>query len=127
MARLSMKQSFYEDAIPLLEEGLKAAPKRPNLLAALGECYFMTGKVDQAKDTFQTLIQANPSARSYAFMALCYRNQGRFDEAINYLQQGLKADPRDVSCLYNLGYIASRQGTIRPGGEMASTSPRHRP
>ncbi|MGD0223212.1 MAG: tetratricopeptide repeat protein [Terriglobia bacterium] len=110
MARLSMKQSFFEDAIPLLEEGLKAAPNRPNLLAALGECYFMSGKSDQARDTFQTLIQVNPSARSYAFMALCYRNQGRFDEAVKYLEQGLKADPRDVSCLYNLGYIASRQG-----------------
>ncbi len=117
MARLSMKQSFYEDAIPLLEEALKVDPQRAKLLAALGECYFMTGKVDQAKDTFQTLIQANPSARSYAFMALCYRNQGRFDEAENYLKQGLKADPRDVSCLYNLGYIASRQGQYDQAGK----------
>jgi len=110
MARLSMKQSFYEDAIPLLEEGLKVVPNRPKLLAALGECYFMAGKVDNAKDTFQTLIQVDPSARSYAFMALCYRHQGQFDEAVKYLEQGLKADPHDVSCLYNLGYIASRQG-----------------
>src|SRR5208282_5398734 len=45
MARLSMKQSFYEDAIPLLEEGLKVDPNRPKLLAALGESYFMAGKV----------------------------------------------------------------------------------
>jgi len=110
MARLSMKQSFYEDAIPLLEEGLKVVPNRPNLLAALGECYFMMGKIDKAKDTFQTLIQVDPSARSYAFMALCYRHLGRFDEAVKYLEQGLKADPHDVSCLYNMGYIASRQG-----------------
>jgi len=110
MARLSMKQSFYEDAIPLLEEGLKVDPNRPKLLAALGESYFMAGKVDNAKDTFQTLIQVDPSARSYAFMALCYRHQGRFDEAVKYLEQGLKADPHDVSCLYNMGYIASRQG-----------------
>jgi tetratricopeptide (TPR) repeat protein len=110
MARLSMKQSFYEDAIPLLEEGLKVVPNRPNLLAALGECYFMMGKVDNAKDTFQTLIQVDPSARSYAFMALSCRHLGRFDEAVKYLEQGLKADPHDVSCLYNLGYIASRQG-----------------
>jgi len=110
MARLSMKQSFYEDAIPLLEEGLKVVPNRPNLLAALGECYFMMGRVDKAKNTFQTLIQVDPSGRSYAFMGLCYRNLGRFDEAQKYMEQGLKADPHDVSCLYNLGYIASRQG-----------------
>jgi tetratricopeptide (TPR) repeat protein len=30
MARLSMKHSFYEDAIPLLEEGLKVSPNRPD-------------------------------------------------------------------------------------------------
>jgi len=110
MARLSMKQSFYEDAIPLLEEGLKVAPRRPDLLAALGECYFMTGKVENAEDTFHTLIQVDPSARSFGFMALCYRHLGRFEEAVKYLRQGLRADPHDVSCLYNLGYIASRQG-----------------
>ena len=127
MARLSMKQSFFEDAIPLLEDGLKAVPNRPNLLAALGESYFMSGKLDKAGETFQTLIQVNPSARSYAFMALCYRNQGRYDEAVKYLEQGLKADPHDVSCLYNMGYIASRQGQYDAGGEMAQTSPRRRP
>ena len=115
MARLSMKQAFYEDAIPLLEEGLKVVPNPPKLLAALGECYFMSGKVDKARDTFQTLIQVDPSARSYAFMALSYRHLGRFDEAVKYLEQGLKADPHDVSCLYNLGYIASRQGQYDQG------------
>ncbi|MBZ5668715.1 MAG: tetratricopeptide repeat protein [Acidobacteriia bacterium] len=115
MARLSMKQAFYEDAIPLLEEGLKVVPHRPSLLAALGECYFMMGNVEKAKDTFQTLIQVDPSARSYAFMGLCYRNLGRFDEAQKYLEQGLKVDPHDVSCLYNMGYIASRQGQYDMG------------
>jgi tetratricopeptide (TPR) repeat protein len=115
MARLSMKQSFFEDAIPLLQKGLKVAPKRAKLLAALGECYFMAGKVEEAKDTFQTLIQVDPSARSYSFMALCYRNQGRFGEATKYLEQGLKADPHDPACLYNLGYIASRQGQYDAG------------
>jgi len=110
MARLSMKQSFYGDAIPLLEEGLKVDPHRPDLLAALGECYFVSGKVDQALPTFQKLLQVDSSSRSYAFLGVCYRHLGRFDQAEKYLQQGLKLNPRDVPCLYNLGYIASRQG-----------------
>ncbi len=115
MARLSMKQSFFEDAIPLLEEGLNVEPHRPSLLAALGECYFMMGKVNQARDTFQTLLKVDPSARSYAFMGLCFRHLGRFDEAVKYFQQGLKIDPRDASCLYNMGYIESRQGHYEAG------------
>jgi tetratricopeptide (TPR) repeat protein len=110
MARLSMRQSFFEDAIPLLEQGVKVAPRRPDLHAALGECYFTTGKVPQALKEFQTLIELDPSGRSYAFMALYYRHMGRFEEARKYLMLGLKVDPNNSSCLYNMGYILSRQG-----------------
>ncbi|HEV2351387.1 MAG TPA: tetratricopeptide repeat protein [Terriglobia bacterium] len=110
MARLSMRQSFYEDAIPLLEEGVKIDPRRPDLHAALGECYFTTGKVPLAIQEFQTLIKLDPSARSYAFMALYYRHLGRFEEAKKYLVLGLKADPHNASCLYNMGYILCHQG-----------------
>jgi len=115
MARSSMKQEFYADAIPLLEEGLKIASKRPNLLAALGECYFMMGKVEQAKNTFETLIDVDPSASSYTFMGLWYRHEGQFDEAWKYFERGLKADPHSAACLYNLGYLATRQGHYDTG------------
>ncbi|HUI43336.1 MAG TPA: tetratricopeptide repeat protein [Terriglobia bacterium] len=115
MARLSMKQSFYADAIPLLEQGLKVAPRQPKLLAALGESYFMMGKVDKSKATFETLVEVDPSAGSYAFMGLWYRHQGQFDEAAKFFKLGLKADPRNAACLYNLGFIASRQGRYDAG------------
>ncbi|PYV15782.1 MAG: hypothetical protein DMG21_14015 [Acidobacteria bacterium] len=110
-ARISMNERFHEDAIPLLEEGLKLAPNRPDLHAALGECYFIDGKVDKALEEFQALIKLDPSARSYAFLALAYRNLGRFDEARKVLDEGLKLDPHNTACLFNLGYIASRQGS----------------
>src|SRR5262249_35796043 len=35
---------------------------------------------------------------------------GRFDEARKYFQEGLKRDPRNASCLFNMGYIDGRQG-----------------
>lgn len=110
MARLSMKQSFYQDAVPLLKEGLKISPNSPDFHAALGECYFIAGKLDKAIQEFQQLIKLDPRARSYAFMALCYRHLGRYDEAKKYLELGLKNDPHNAACLYNMGYIASRQG-----------------
>jgi tetratricopeptide (TPR) repeat protein len=113
MARLSMRQSFFADAIPLLEEGVRIDPRRPDFHAALGECYFNTGKVPQAVQEFRTLIKLDPSARSYAFMALYYRHLGRYDEAKKYLDLGLKADPRNASCLYNMGYILNRQGNYQ--------------
>jgi tetratricopeptide (TPR) repeat protein len=110
MARVSMSQNYFEDAIPLLESALATAPQRSDLRAALGESYFMAGKVDKAIEEFQKLIQADPSARSYVFLGISYRHLGRFDEAKQYFQQGLKLDPHNSACLFNLGFIAERQG-----------------
>lgn len=110
LARVSMSQNYYEDTIPLLESGLKIAPQRTELLAALGECYFIAGKVDKAIEVFGKLIDADPSPRSYAFMGLTYRHLGRFDRARKYFQEGLKKDPHDAACLFNMGYIEEHQG-----------------
>jgi tetratricopeptide (TPR) repeat protein len=110
MARVSMSQNYFEDAIPLLESGVAIAPQRSDLLAALGESYFMAGKVDKAIETFQKLIKLDPSARSYVFLGISYRHLGRFDEAKQYFQDGLRLDPHNSACLFNLGFIAERQG-----------------
>ena len=110
LARTSMAQSYFEDAIPLLETGLKIAPQRADLRAALGESYFTSGKTGKAIQEFQALIDLDPSARSYASMGLAYRHLGRFDEARTYFQKGLKQNPHDPSCLFNLGYIEEGRG-----------------
>jgi tetratricopeptide (TPR) repeat protein len=110
LARVSMSQNYYEDSIPLLESGLKIAPQRADLHAALGESYFMSGKAEKAIEEFKQLIELDPTARSYAFLGLSYRQLGRFDEAQTYFQEGLKKDPRNAMCLFNMGYIEERQG-----------------
>lgn len=112
LARLSMAQNYFEDAIPLLQDGIKIDPKRPDLHAALGDCYFTVGKTDQAIQEFQTLTDLAPTAGSYAFMGLAYRHLARYDEARKYLLKGLELDPRNAACLFNLGYIEARQGDL---------------
>jgi tetratricopeptide (TPR) repeat protein len=116
LARVSMSQNYFEDAIPLLESGLRLAAKRADLQAALGESYFMAGHADKAIEQFGALVALDPSARSYAFLGLCYRRLGRFDEARKYFQAGLKLDRRNATCLFNLGYIEERQGN-QPAAE----------
>src|SRR5262249_36591715 len=110
LGRVSLSQNYFEDAIPLLESGVKLAPQRSDLRAALGESYFMAGKADRAIEVFDQLIAAEPSAKSYASRGLSYRHLGRFDEARTDFAQGLKLDPKSAVCLFNLGYIESRQG-----------------
>jgi tetratricopeptide (TPR) repeat protein len=110
MARLSMKQSFYEDAIEILDNALKIEPRRPELHAALGESYFTIGQVDKALAEFNTLLALDPSAQAYAYLGLSYRHLGRFDEAKRFLSDGLRIDDNDPLILFNLGWIAKRQG-----------------
>jgi tetratricopeptide (TPR) repeat protein len=110
MARVSMTQNYFEDAIPLLESGIKIAPQRADLRAALGESYFMSGKTEKAIDEFRKLVELDPAAGSYAFLGLSYRHLGRFDEARKYFEEGLKKDPHNAACLFNVGYIEERQG-----------------
>src|SRR5580692_1470037 len=127
LARLSMTQNYFEDAIPLLESGLKIAPRRADLRAALGESYFMSGKAEKAIEEFKSLIEVDPSARSYAFMGLSYRHLGRFDEARKYFEAGLKRDPHNASCLFNMGYIEERQGNHARAEELLQQALRYKP
>src|SRR6267154_139131 len=127
LGRVSMSQNYFEDAIPLLESGLKIAPQRVDLHAALGESYFMSGKAERAIEEFKTLIQLDPSPRSYTFMGLSYRHLGRFDEARKYFQEGLKKDPRNASCLFNIGYIEERQGNHTRAEELFQQALRSNP
>jgi len=110
MAQISISQHYFEDAIPLLESGLAIAPQRSDLRAALGESYLMSDRMDKAVEEFKKVIEAEPSARSYAALGLSYLRLGRFDEAKQSFLEGLKLDPHNTSCLFNLGLIAERQG-----------------
>ncbi|MBV8672146.1 MAG: tetratricopeptide repeat protein [Acidobacteriaceae bacterium] len=110
MAQVSISQNYFEDAIPLLESGLRIAPQRTDLTAALGESYFMSGKVQKAIEVFKKLLQMDRSSRAYLYLGLAYESMGRFDEATHYFQEGLKLNRNDSSCMFHLGYIAERQG-----------------
>jgi tetratricopeptide (TPR) repeat protein len=110
MAQISISQHYFEDAIPLLESGVAIAPQRTDLRAALGESYLMSERMDKAVEEFKQVVAAEPSARSYAALGLSYLRLGRFGEAKQSFLDGLKLDPHNISCLFNLGSIAERQG-----------------
>src|SRR5260370_33888238 len=70
----------------------------------------MSGKAEHAIEEFNAVIALDPSAASYAFMGLSYRHVGSLDEAKKFFQEGLQRDPRNASCLFNMGFIDERQG-----------------
>src|SRR5439155_24896039 len=60
-------------------------------------------------------------------MGLSYRHLGRFDEARRYFQEGLKKEPRNASCLFNMGYIEERQGNHARAEELFQQALRSNP
>ncbi len=112
MAQISISQKYYEDAIPLLEKGLQIAPGRSDLRAALGESYFKSGKFDKSIEEFKKVIEVERSVRAYAFLGLSHTYLGRFDEAKQDFKNGLKLEPHNIFCLFQLGYIAKLQGDL---------------
>jgi tetratricopeptide (TPR) repeat protein len=110
MAQISISQNYFEDAIPLLESGVAIAPQRADLHAALGESYLQSDRMGKAVEEFDKVIAIAPSAQAYALLGLSYQRLGRFEEAKQNFQQGLRLDPHNHGCLFNLGLIAERQG-----------------
>lgn len=110
MAQVSIAEGYYEDAIPLLQKGLAIAPHNPDLLSALGESYFRSENINKAMLAFQQVVAVRPSARAYGFLGLSHASLGRFDQARQDFEQGLKLDPGNSFCLFNLGYLAQQQG-----------------
>jgi len=110
MAQISMSQKFYEDATPLIEKAVRIAPGRPDLIELLGESYLKSDKTDKAIAEFKQLIAIQPSVRAYSFLGLSNTYLGRFEEAKQNFREGLKLDPHNSFCEFQLGYIARMQG-----------------
>jgi tetratricopeptide (TPR) repeat protein len=110
MAEVGISQRYYEDAIAPLEKAARLAPERTDVASALGEAYFKSDNIDKAIAVFSRLIQSHPTVTAYVYLGLANAYLGRFDEAKKEFQSGLKLEPNNNECLFQLGYIAKVQG-----------------
>ena len=111
MAQVSMSQNYYEDAIPLLESGLQIAPQETDLSLRWAKAISWRARLKRPLKSFKTASSWIHSARSYAFLGLSYRNLGRFRRSKEIFQEGLKLDPHNATCLFNLGSSPSARVT----------------
>ena len=110
MAEISISRKYFEDAIPLLEEALAIAPQRMDVQAALGECYFKSDKIEQSIEVFSALAKQRKTVGDHAYLGMAHTYLGRFAEAKADFNEGLKIDPTDSFCLFQLAYVAKLQG-----------------
>ena len=105
-AKGSVRVGDHEDAERLLKQYLsKERDDRPaNLL--LGTTLARMGKLDEAADTFSTLLAKNPrDVEALNNIAVIYRRQDKLQDALGSLMEAIDIDPTKAEFHYNIGNI----------------------
>ncbi|XCN75313.1 MAG: YcaO-like family protein [Candidatus Electrothrix aestuarii] len=101
----------FEEAVPVLEEGLACDEERPDIHNILGVCHYKADRFEQAVHHFQRAVQLNPvSSIDYANLALNQQRLGRNQEAITNYQIALGQDP-------SIGFAAENLAQLLAAGE----------
>jgi len=89
-----LTQRHFAQAAVVLERADRAAPGKGSILEALGRAYYNSGQRDRARETFEALLEIDPSAH-YAHFALgqSLKQLGRIGEARTHLRLAVALSP----------------------------------
>lgn len=89
-----LKQRHYAQAATVLERADREAPGKASILEALGRAYYNSGQHDRSRETFEALLEVDPSAH-YAHFALgqSLKQLGRPTEARTHLRLAVALSP----------------------------------
>jgi tetratricopeptide (TPR) repeat protein len=109
---LLFEQGRYAEAIPHLQQKLKASPSVPLLYRLLGLCYIKeenyAAVMVEVKPALDRAVAAYPDERrlgvEYVVLGTELYSAGRFSEAVALFQQRLEQDPANASVHLNIGF-----------------------
>jgi len=90
-----LTRRHHAQAAIVLERAARLEPGKGSILEALGRAYYNSGQSDRARETFEELLEVDPSAH-FAHYALgqALKRLGRRDEARTHLRLAVALDPR---------------------------------
>jgi tetratricopeptide (TPR) repeat protein len=102
-----LRQRHFAQAAVVLERADRDEPGKASILEALGRAYYNSGQHDRARETFEQLLEIDPSAH-YAHFALgqSLKQLGRRAEARTHLRLAVALSPTTeiyVGALARLG------------------------
>jgi Flp pilus assembly protein TadD len=103
-------ERHFAQAATVLERADRAEPNRASILEALGRAFYNSGQHDRARETFERVLELDPSAH-YAHFALgqSLKQLGRRDEARTHLRLAVALSPTSKLYLGALARIAPRK------------------
>ena len=89
-----MKSRHHAQAAIVLERAARAEPGKGSILEPLGRAYQHSGQFERARETFEQLLDVDPSAHWAHFaLAASLRKLGRIDEARTHLRLAVALSP----------------------------------
>jgi tetratricopeptide (TPR) repeat protein len=94
-----MRRRHHAQAAIVLERAARVEPGKGSILEALGRAYYNSGQHERSRETFEALLEVDPSAH-YAHYALgqSLKQLGRAKEARTHLRLAVALAP--ASALY---------------------------
>lgn len=97
---------YSGDAITEFRKALEIDPSQLAALQYLGSYYLDNRAYTEAAPLWERVVQQVPGAASArSNLAIAYRGQGRYDEAIRLYQESLRADPQNPEPYRNLAVL----------------------
>jgi Flp pilus assembly protein TadD len=89
-----LRQRHFAQAAVVLERADRDEPRKGSIVEALGRAYYNSGQHDRARETFEQLLEIDPSAH-YAHFALgqSLKQLGRRAEARTHLRLAVALSP----------------------------------
>ena len=89
-----MRMRHHAQAAIVLERAARLEPGKGSILEALGRAYYNSGQHDRSRETFELLLEVDPSAH-YAHYALgqSFKQLGRPKEARTHLRLAVALSP----------------------------------
>jgi Flp pilus assembly protein TadD len=89
-----MRRRHNAQAAVVLERAARLEPGKGSILEALGRAYFTSGQNERARETFEALLEVDPSSH-YGHYALgrSLKNLGRLSEARTHLRLAVALSP----------------------------------
>ena len=105
-----VRRRHHAQAAIVLERAARAEPRKGSILEPLGRAYHHSGQFERARETFEELLDIDPSAHWAHFaLAESLRKLGRIPEARTHLRLAIALSPSSDLYRHALARLGSEE------------------